>query len=144
MGKINWNNPEEVKELRHIRYINEREKVLEQNKQWREDNPEYDKQYRIEHKKEHNKWQKGYRNTTIGRAFSLLGNYKRNDKKYNRGDCTLTAQWIVDNIFTKCCVHCGENDWHKLGCNRLDNSKPHTPDNVEPCCGSCNYRLPKK
>ena len=48
------------------------------------------------------------------------------------------ARWIVENIYTKPCPHCGETDWHNLGCNRLDNSKPHTIDNVEPCCFHCN------
>lgn len=82
-----------------------------------------------------------YRKTPIGRANMLLQRYKRRDKETNRGDCTLTAQWIVENIFTKPCVHCGEIDWRKIGCNRIDNSKPHTIDNVEPCCGKCNVKL---
>ena len=51
------------------------------------------------------------------------------------------AKWIVDNIYSKTCTHCGESDWHKLGCNRLDNTKPHTKDNVEPCCQHCNCVL---
>lgn len=75
------------------------------------------------------------------RAMYLVQNYKRDDKEHNRGECTLTAKWIIDNIFTKHCVHCGESDWGKLGCNRIDNDLPHTPDNVEPCCGSCNIQL---
>lgn len=77
------------------------------------------------------------------RAGLLLSAYKQTDKKYNYGKSDLTAKWIVDNIFSKSCVHCGETDWHKLGCNRLDNSKPHTMDNVEPCCCKCNRKLPR-
>ena len=73
-----------------------------------------------------------------GRANNLLTSYRREDKKYNRGECTLTAEWIVEHIFTQPCAHCGESDWRKIGCNRLDNSLPHTPDNVEPCCKHCN------
>ena len=65
---------------------------------------------------------------------------KREDKKRNRGKCTLTAQWIMDYIFTKKCVYCGESDWKKLGCDRIDNSKPHTEDNVVCCCGECNTK----
>ena len=82
-----------------------------------------------------------YLKTPLGRAHDLLGTYRVEDRKRDRGECTLTAQWIVDNIFTKPCAHCGETDWRKIGCNRLDNSKPHTEDNVEPCCQSCNSRL---
>lgn len=75
------------------------------------------------------------------RAMYLVQDYKRNDKEHNRGECTLTAKWIIDNIFTKHCVHCGESDWRKLGCNRINNDLPHIPDNVEPCCGDCNRKI---
>ena len=92
-------------------------------KQWKEDNPNYSKEYR---------------KTPMGRAVYLINDYKRNDKLYNRGECTLTAKWIVDNIFTKPCAHCGKSGWQIIGCNRLDNSRPHTEDNVEPCCMECN------
>ena len=92
----------------------------------------------LEHYK---KYQSEYKNTRIGKASILLGCYKRDDKKHNRGECTLTREWIVENIFSKPCVHCGETDWHKIGCNRIDNSKPHTIDNVEPCCWECNNKL---
>ena len=103
-------------------YAKNREKVLEQQK---------------EYKKE-------YQNTPMGRASNLLNQYNRNDKKYNRGEGNLTAKWIVDNIFSKQCTHCGESDWRKIGCNRIDNSKPHTMDNVEPCCKECNDRLARE
>ena len=82
-----------------------------------------------------------YNKTPKGRAVYLLNRYKSSDKEHNRGESDLTSQWIVYNIFTKSCVHCGETDWTKIGCNRLDNSKPHTIDNVEPCCGKCNRKL---
>lgn len=74
----------------------------------------------------------------MGRAFSLLSSYQQNDKDHNRGECTLTAQWIVDNIFTQKCHWCPETDWREMGCDRIDNSLPHTPDNVIPCCKACN------
>lgn len=92
----------------------------------------------MRHDKEY--WRQ-YRQTPMGRAANLLGGYRRKDKKYNRGEGDLTAEWIVENIFTKPCAHCGETDWTKIGCNRLDNTKPHTKDNVEPCCKECNDKL---
>lgn len=119
----------------------------------------YMKKYRQEHKKENNEaqkrwrklnkekaleYQKKYNNTPMGRALYLVNAYNQKDKIYNRGQGDLTAKWIVENIFTQPCVHCGETDWHKIGCNRIDNSLPHTIDNVEPCCYKCNVRLPKK
>ena len=87
---------------------------------------------------------KEWKDTPMKRADNLRQSYKRADKKYNRGECTLTAQWIIDNIFTKPCAHCGKTGWQIIGCNRLDNSKPHTPDNVEPCCKECNDKLASK
>ena len=47
----------------------------------------------------------------------------------------------MDNIFNKPCAHCGKIGWQIIGCNRLDNSRPHTLDNVEPCCKECNLEL---
>lgn len=83
-----------------------------------------------------------YRKTPKGRALMLLENYIRNDKANGFGNVIdFDSDWIVENIFTKPCAHCGETDWTKIGCNRFDNSKPHTKDNVEPCCRSCNCSL---
>lgn len=84
---------------------------------------------------------KKYWKTPMGRAQKLLNSYNTEDRKYGRGKGDLTAQWIIDNIFTKPCAHCGKEGWNVVGCNRLDNSKPHTMDNVEPCCEKCNNKL---
>lgn len=100
----------------------------------------YDKA-RYETKKEDiQKQKREYISTPNGRAAKLIAAYNFEDKKRGRGQGDLTAQWVVDNIFTKKCAHCEETDWHKIGCNRLDNSKPHTMDNVEPCCLICNCK----
>ena len=80
-------------------------------------------------------------NTPLRRARKLLFSYNREDRKYDRGEGNLTPEWIADNILTKPCVHCGKTGWKVVGCNRLDNSKPHTMDNVEPCCLECNHKL---
>jgi hypothetical protein len=56
------------------------------------------------------------------------------------GKCTLTPEWIVENIFSKPCHYCGKEGWELIGCDRIDNSKPHTPDNVVPCCWECNKK----
>lgn len=82
-----------------------------------------------------------YYATQKGRAKCLLQRYNKADEEHNRGKGDLTRQWIIEHIFTQPCVHCGETDWHKLGCNRLDNSLPHTMNNVEPCCWKCNREI---
>lgn len=128
-------------------------------RQWRKDNADYgkqyyqdhkeemseqQKQYRNEHKEEIKEQKKGYRKSKMGRACYMVSSYKYIDKKYNRGECTLTPQWVVDNIFTSKCRYCQKDDWRKLGCDRIDNSKPHTPDNVVPCCEECNCKRGRK
>ena len=124
------------------------EQKKEYNKRYRKDNVErireQEKQYYQNNKNKRLKQQKEYRQTPMGRASYLLSNYNQADKKQNRGQGDLTAKWIVENIFTKPCAHCGKTGWDIIGCNRLDNSKPHTMDNVEPCCLECNISLPKK
>lgn len=90
-----------------------------------------------------NYYVKKWQHTPYGRANHLLNSYRQSDKKANRGECNLTTAWILENIFTKPCVHCGKEGWDVIGCNRLDNSKPHTMDNVEPCCFDCNRKYKK-
>ena len=87
---------------------------------------------------------KQWLDTPKGRASSLLNAYNHKDLKQGRGKGNLTSQWIVDNILFKPCAHCGKKGWDVIGCNRLDNSKPHTMDNVEPCCKECNDMLAGK
>lgn len=107
----------------------------------REKSKEYQKIYYETHKeiiKEKTKIE--YRENQLRRAYVLLHEYNRADEKRGFLKGNLTPEWIVENIFTKKCAHCDETDWYKIGCNRLDNSKPHTMDNVEPCCKKCNSK----
>ena len=78
------------------------------------------------------------------RALILKNNYKRKDKMYGRGQGDLTRDWIIEHILFQPCAHCGVMGWDIIGCNRLDDTKPHTMDNVEPCCKECNDRLHTK
>lgn len=114
------------KEYKHQWYAKNKEKILEKRKN-----------YYQTHKSERSNY---YKNTPYGRALYLIGAYKKEDRNHSRGECDLTAQWVIDNIFSKPCAHCGKEGWRIIGCNRLDNSKPHTMDNVEPCCVECNWK----
>ncbi len=105
------------------------------------DKKEYKHLWYLKHRSKLREKGKEYNKTPMGRAAYLVSSYNSYDKEANRGKGDLTAKWVVENIFTKKCAHCDETDWHKLGCNRLDNSKPHTMDNVEPCCKKCNDKL---
>lgn len=65
----------------------------------------------------------------------LYESYRRSDKRKGM-KCTTTPAWIRDNILEKPCYYCGSTE--RIGCDRLDNSKAHTPENVVPCCCRCN------
>lgn len=138
-------NKEKILEKAKERYNLNKDVILKRNKEWKDNNPSYMKEYRETHKEEkrkyENKYLKEYRKTPMGRAKILLSNYNRNDRIHNRGKGDLTAKWIVENIFSKPCAHCGKEGWQVIGCNRIDNSKPHSKDNVEPCCRECNIKL---
>lgn len=128
---------EYYKEYNKQYYQVNKKKLLEYQKQYQEENKDKIAEYKKQYNKQYNK-------TPIGRASKLLRTYNQSDKKYNRGKGDLTAQWIVENIFSKPCAHCGKEGWEIIGCNRINNDLPHTKDNVEPCCLNCNCRLPKK
>lgn len=72
------------------------------------------------------------------RAKQLLHHYNWLDKK-KFGECgDLDEEWIMINIFGKKCVYCETSQWSKLGCDRIDNNKPHTKDNCVCACARCN------
>lgn len=135
MGKRKYFTEEERKAAHRAaakrHYQNNREKKLEYQTEYNKNNKEKLAEY-------HAEYDAKYYSTPLGRASNLLRRYKSSDKKYNRGECTLTADWIVENIFSQHCHYCGETDWTKIGCDRINNSLPHTPDNVVPCCKHCN------
>lgn len=82
--------------------------------------------------------QSHYHSNKECRAKSQESAYICHDR--NRGFDTsnnVNADFIA-NEYSKGCVYCGETDWHNLGLDRIDNSKPHTKDNVVCCCGRCN------
>lgn len=137
-------NKSRILERRKQRYQENKEKELEQSKKYynehKEEISEYYKQYQTDNSDKLKQYKKDYYSTMHGRALRLAGHYRREDIKYKRGECTVDEKWIIDNIFHKACTYCGETDWKKLGCDRKDNSLPHTPDNCVPCCFDCNRK----
>ena len=139
---------EEKKEYKAKWYQKNRDKILDRQKAYyvehKEERDEYHKKWCQNHKEElfeyKSEYQDEYRKTPMGRAHCINSSYNQNDIKYNRGKCTLTARWIVDNIFPMPCHYCGAMGWEIMGCDRIDNSLPHTPDNVVPCCEECNKK----
>lgn len=71
------------------------------------------------------------------KASKMISSYKCSDKK-NKFEqvCDIDVDWMLENIVNKPCIYCG--DTHRIGCDRIDNDKGHTKDNVVPCCYDCN------
>ena len=132
-------------------YQKNKEKFGERQKAYNQSHKEKIKEYqhkyyetnkdREGYKEKSKESQKRFRMSPKWRAKNLVGAYNTSDSKANRGKGDLTAKWVFDNILFKPCAHCGREGWDIIGCNRLDNSKPHSKDNVEPCCFKCNVKL---
>ena len=122
---------------------NNKEKHIEQVIQWQKNNKEKvndsRKRYIENHRDLINSYARNRRSSKNGRAYSIMRAYKQSDELANRGECTITKDWILEHIFNSFCIYCGDSNWKHLGCDRIDNSKPHTPDNVVCSCGICNF-----
>lgn len=70
------------------------------------------------------------------KASKMISSYRTKDRANGCELCDITIDWMIENILTKPCHYCG--DTNRIGCDRIDNSKGHTKDNVVPCCIECN------
>ena len=70
------------------------------------------------------------------KASKMISSYKLKDKKMGLEICDIDIDWMIENIINKPCTYCG--DTNRIGCDRIDNSKGHTKNNVVPCCYECN------
>lgn len=147
-----YKNIEEQREYQRKYYY---EHGKEKAKEWRDENREKCREYGRKHyqknkeklleyrKKYYETHARDYKAIKSVRARYLLNQYIANDEKHKRGKCSITEDWIVDNILNSKCHYCGETDWTKLGCDRIDNDLPHTPENCVPCCRECNLAKQK-
>jgi hypothetical protein len=70
------------------------------------------------------------------KASKMISQYRVKDRSNGCELCDISIDWMVENILEKPCVYCG--DTSRVGCDRIDNSRGHTKDNVVPCCIECN------
>ena len=141
--KYNREHKEEIAKWYQEHKAERAEYNAKRYKEHRDERLEYHAIYRKNHKEEIAEYEAKRYSTKEGRARNLINAHKRADKKYNRGNCDLTVPWFIKNIYTKC-IYCGESDWKKLGCDRINNDLPHTVENVVPCCAECNMKRQKK
>lgn len=70
-----------------------------------------------------------------GRVYFLHRAYMRLDADRGLGN-DLDMDFLRDHIMNRPCYYCGGEG--PIGCDRIDNNKGHTRDNVVPACGLCN------
>lgn len=145
ISKWREDNKDRIKDTVKKYYESHKETIKEYYKTWANDNRERinDNRKKIlslhpERRKKYNsKWKQN--NPKISRAHNLVWGYNQSDKEKMDIKNNVSSKWIVENIFSgQKCVYCGDQDWTHLGCDRIDNSKPHTADNVVCSCGLCN------
>lgn len=125
------NNKEDIKRKQSHYNSEHKEEIKTYKQKWYQENKTAIK----EKSKERYKYNK---TTKERRALNLLCCYRDSEKRHDRDNCTLTKDWIIENIFNSSCVYCGESDWTKLGCDRIDDKLPHTPENCVCACKNCN------
>ena len=128
-------NKETIAQKKHEHYMAHKEEAAA----YKTEHKDEIHTYNVSRRDIHRDYMAERRSTPIGRAEMLLGGYNQRDKE--RGfDISLNvdAKWIEKNILTQQCVYCGESDWQKLGVDRVDNTKGHTPENCLCACGKCN------
>lgn len=132
------------KALKKEYYQNHRENELKKRAEWRAKNPTYNAEYHQANKEKKAAYNAEYydpQKNPRGWAKRMVNHYRKMDKE--RGfdtSQTITADWFLDNIAYRPCVYCGVQAIGLIACNRLDNTKGHTIDNVESCCFKCNAR----
>jgi len=71
----------------------------------------------------------------VDKISKMISSYKSSDKKRGR-EFNLDNKWFKENIISKPCTYC--KSLLNIGCDRIDNKKGHTKDNVLPACYNCN------
>ena len=132
------------KAVRKEYYQNHRENELKKIAEWRSNNKEKWKAYQSEWNSKNPNYYEDYKDpqkNPMGYAKYIVKGYRQMDRDRGFDDSkTISAEWFLQNIAYRPCAHCGLQAIGLIGCNRLDNTKGHTIDNVEPCCFKCNAR----
>ena len=140
---------EKRKEYQHQYYTEHKEGKSEYNKRYRvehkDDISESKKQYYQENREEMLEYWKQYYSTIKGYCYNIRKNNIREDRIYGRigeevPDNYPTIEYYIDAV-QQPCIYCKKHKpFNEMGLDRIDNDKPHSLDNVVPCCTECNVK----
>ena len=138
---------EQQKITRNLRRLKNKDKINEQQRLYRKNNPEKFKKYylknvenyrkkardyNLEHKDKIKIRRKNYMNTPNGRLTSIKGSAKVRGIIYN-----LPKEYAIKLLSSEC-HYCGLSDT-QVGIDRLDSNIGYEIDNCVSCCTKCNY-----
>lgn len=83
-----------------------------------------------------NSYNRKYRQDPNRLPMTVLKDCRQSDKK--RGYNNDLNKEFITLAFLNGCVYCGEKEL-RMTLDRIDNTKGHTKDNVNPACIRCNY-----
>jgi hypothetical protein len=129
-------------------YVEHRDERIEYIKQWKVDNLEYDKQYKKQwyaDNPEYNKqYMKQWRSTIEGYANMIRYNNLQADRNQGRiranEDPLPSLEEYIELLQQRDYYDGEQYHWSEMGLDRIDNSKPHTLDNVVPCSTAHNVQ----
>lgn len=156
--QYNSEHTDEIKIYNKQYYTDNSDSIKQRTKQYRVENIERIKQYLIDNAVHIKQRSKQYRDrnkekiamnrtqwysTEYGYAYMNYHSYLQNDKKYKRVSEKLPSNYVTIEqcieLFHQRDHYDGKQyDFFEMGLDRIDNSKPHTLDNVVPCTTSHN------
>lgn len=116
-------------------------------KQYYAEHAEYSKQYYADNAEARKEYKKQYYATIEGYARSIRWTNLQADRKYGRigaeEDPLPTIEEYIELLQQRDYYDGKQYHWSEMGLDRIDNSKPHTLDNVVPCSTAHNIQRGK-
>ena len=113
-------------------------------KQYYAENVEYFKQYFKQWRADNSDYFKQWRATLEGHARQIRNNNLQEDRKYCRcgkdEDPLPTIEEYIHLLLQPDFYDKKQYHWTEMGLDRIDNTKPHTLDNVVPCSTAHNIQ----
>ena len=141
-------NPQYFKQYWKQYYADNADAIKQYIKQWRADNADAIKEWRANNAEHLKQYWKQYYATIEGYARNVRKNNLKADRKQGRiganEDPLPSIEQYIELLQQRDYYDGKQYHWSEMGLDRIDNSKPHTIDNVVPCCTAHNRQRGRK